>query len=46
MICQGGCNKVREREQEFVMLSLPIKNRNNMQESLDAYVQSERLEGV
>ncbi|ETO14021.1 Ubiquitin carboxyl-terminal hydrolase family protein [Reticulomyxa filosa] len=46
MICQGGCGKVREREQDFAMLSLPIKNRANMKESLEAYVQPEHLEGV
>ncbi|ETO16136.1 Ubiquitin carboxyl-terminal hydrolase family protein, partial [Reticulomyxa filosa] len=46
MICQGGCGSVRERQQDFVMISLPIKNRTNMKESLDAYVQPEQLEDV
>ncbi|ETO15830.1 ubiquitin domain-containing protein [Reticulomyxa filosa] len=46
MICQGGCGSVREREQDFMMISLPIKSRVNMKESLDAYVQPEQLEGV
>jgi len=46
MICQGGCNKTRERKQPMPMISLPIKNRNNMVESLEAFVQSEELDGV
>jgi len=46
MICQGGCGSVREREQDFAMISLPIKSRANMKESLDAYAQPEQLEGV
>eukprot|EP01084_Bolivina_argentea_P313674 543215_1 len=46
MICQGGCNKTRERKQPMPMISLPIKNRTNMKESLEAFVQSESLDGV
>merc|ERR1719242_2168571 len=46
MLCQGGCNKTRGRTQPFPIISLPIKNRTNMKESLEAFVQSETLEGV
>jgi len=46
MICQGGCNKTRERKQPMPMISLPIKNRTNMKQSLEAFVQSEELDGV
>merc|ERR1712173_250276 len=46
MICQGGCNKTRGRTQPFPIISLPIKNRTNMKESLEAFVQSETLDGV
>jgi len=46
MICQGGCSKTRENTQPMPMISLPIKNRSNMQESLEAFVQSEELDGV
>ena len=46
MICQGGCDKTRERKQPMPMISLPIKNRANMNESLDAFVQAETLDGV
>ena len=43
MICQGGCNKIREREQDFQMISLPIKGRESMCERLESH---EMLDGV
>merc|ERR1712154_384362 len=42
----GGCNKTRENKQPIPMISLAIKNRNNMKESLEAFVQPETLDGV
>merc|ERR1712228_868797 len=46
MICQGGCNKTRENKQPIPMISLAIKNRVNMKQSLEAFVQPETLDGV
>ncbi|ETO16240.1 ubiquitin domain-containing protein, partial [Reticulomyxa filosa] len=44
--CQGGCNMIRERNQSFVMLSLELRHKRTLQESLQAYIQKQHLEGV
>src|SRR5690242_4436432 len=46
MLCIGGCNSVREQEEDFVTVSLQVASKNSMQESLEAFVDSEILQGV
>jgi ubiquitin C-terminal hydrolase len=46
MICQGGCGKIRETEEDFYTVSLQIAGKPTMKDSLDAYVSSETLNGV
>jgi hypothetical protein len=43
MICHGGCGSVRENPEEFFTLSLQVKARNSLLESLESYVQGETL---
>lgn len=46
MLCHGGCNSVRESEESYVSLSLEVKGRRGMEESLRAYVEGEQLSGI
>ncbi|SPQ99121.1 unnamed protein product (mitochondrion) [Plasmodiophora brassicae] len=46
MLCQGGCNSVREQREEFSNVSLQVKGFRNLAESLDAYIAGEKLSGV
>lgn len=43
-ICKG-CPHYSEREEPFLAISLQVKNKNSIQESLDAFVEGEMLEG-
>ena len=44
LICQE-CPARRETAEHYYILSLEVKNKKNIQESLQLYVQGERLEG-
>jgi ubiquitin C-terminal hydrolase len=46
MICQGGCNKIRTNEEDFLNITVQIENRSNLDESLESYVDKESLSGV
>src|SRR5688572_23784425 len=43
-ICKG-CPHYSEREEPFLAISLQVKNKHSIKESLDAYVEGEMLEG-
>eukprot|EP01103_Thecamoeba_quadrilineata_P011019 TRINITY_DN2539_c0_g1_i2.p1 TRINITY_DN2539_c0_g1~~TRINITY_DN2539_c0_g1_i2.p1 ORF type:complete len:2405 (-),score=378.30 TRINITY_DN2539_c0_g1_i2:956-7465(-) len=44
-IISKECSHVSEREENFYTLSLEIKNKKNIEESLDLYVEGDMLEG-
>ena len=44
LICKG-CPHYSEREENYFNLSLQVKNKKSLQESLEAFVQGEMLEG-
>eukprot|EP00475_Leptophrys_vorax_P020686 TRINITY_DN28363_c0_g1_i1.p1 TRINITY_DN28363_c0_g1~~TRINITY_DN28363_c0_g1_i1.p1 ORF type:complete len:1542 (+),score=408.46 TRINITY_DN28363_c0_g1_i1:345-4628(+) len=46
MICLGGCGSIRERNDDFYTISVPIQSKANIYESLEAYVNPELLSGV
>lgn len=43
-ICQG-CPHYKDREEEFYAISLNVKNKKTIQDSLDSFVEGEMLEG-
>jgi len=43
-ICKG-CPHYSEKEEEFLAISLQVKNKSSIEESLDAFVEGEMLEG-
>lgn len=46
MICLGGCGTVRERQDDFYTVSVPVSSKANLHESLEALVNPELLSGV
>lgn len=44
LICKG-CPHYSEREEPFLTISLQVKNKKSIKESLDAFVQGDMLEG-
>ena len=40
-----GVNVISEREEPFLAISLQVKNKKNIQESLQSFIQGEMLEG-
>jgi uncharacterized UBP type Zn finger protein len=46
MICQGGCNKVRENHEDFLNVSVQVRNRKDIDASFDAFVGEELLSDV
>jgi ubiquitin C-terminal hydrolase len=46
MICQGGCEEIRQRDEDYYTVSLEVKNHDNLEQSLLSYVTGELLSGV
>lgn len=46
MICHGPCHTVRETTESFMTLSLEVKGKLRMEESLRAYVEGEEMSGI
>lgn len=46
MICLGGCGSVRTRKEDFYNITIEVKGKRSLEESLDAYVEKELLNGV
>jgi ubiquitin carboxyl-terminal hydrolase 9/24 len=44
MICKG-CPHSYEREEPFLSISVPVKNKKSLQEGLQAFIQGDMLEG-
>lgn len=44
LICKG-CPHTSEREEPFMAVQIQVKDKNSIQEGLDAFVQGEMLEG-
>ena len=44
MICKG-CPHYYEREEGFLIVTLEVKNKKNINESLEAYINGDLLEG-
>lgn len=45
LIGRNGCTHYKEREEEFYGVTLEVKNKKTIQESLEAFIQGELLEG-
>jgi ubiquitin C-terminal hydrolase len=45
-LCLGGCESIRENEEDFYTVSLNVKNRKNLEESLKEFVSGEVLNDV
>ena len=43
MLCLGGCNSVRERDEEYYTLSVNVKNKRNLEESLQVFLIKESV---
>ena len=41
LICAGGCNKVKSREENFYNLSLEVRNQKTIYDSLEKYITGE-----
>ena len=46
MICMGGCGSMRERDEDYYSVSVNVKNKKNLEESLQEYVSGEVLNEV
>eukprot|EP00753_Platysulcus_tardus_P013086 PLAT3614.2.p1 GENE.PLAT3614.2~~PLAT3614.2.p1 ORF type:complete len:1715 (-),score=1014.72 PLAT3614.2:126-5015(-) len=44
LICKGGCDAVRESREDCYFISLQVQNKRTLQESLEAYVDSDVLD--
>lgn len=43
LICHGGCDTIRERDEPFYTVSLEVKGKSHLEESLESYVAGELL---
>ncbi len=46
MLCMGGCDSMRERDEDYYTVSVTVKNKRNLEESLQEYVAGEILNEV
>eukprot|EP01083_Nonionella_stella_P144249 450032_1 len=46
MICLGGCETIRQRDEPFLNITVEVKNRRSLTDSLESYVATELLTGV
>lgn len=43
LICAGGCNKIKSREENFYNLSLEVRNQKTVYDSLEKYITGETI---
>ena len=43
LICAGGCNKIKAREENFYNLSLEVRNQKTIYDSLEKYISGETI---